>query len=51
MAEEVTRIEIAGHLAGLFANGATSEHDLPDDRRYTELRRVWEDLPLVPVEA
>ncbi|KUL26368.1 hypothetical protein [Streptomyces regalis] len=69
MAEEVTRIEIADHLAGLFANGAMSKHDLliasagarpevrevlaalPDDRRYTELRQVWEDLPLVPVGA
>jgi hypothetical protein len=24
---------------------------LPDGRRYTELRHVWEDLPLVPVAA
>ncbi|MBV7697448.1 DUF2795 domain-containing protein [Streptomyces sp. TRM70350] len=68
MAEEVTRIEIADRLAGLFANGAVSKHDMliaaadarPEvlevlsalpDRRYTELRQVWEDLPRVPVGA
>ena len=69
MAAEVTRIEIADHLAGMFANGAMSKHDLliaaadarpevravlaalPDDSRYTELRQVWQDLPLVPVGA
>ncbi|MDK1342064.1 hypothetical protein QNO09_01770 [Streptomyces sp. 378] len=68
MAEEVTRIEIADHLAGLFANGGVSKHDMliaavdarPEvlqilsalpDRRYTELRQVWEDLPRVPVGA
>lgn len=67
MAAEVTRIEIADRLAGVFANGAMSRHDLliaaagarpevrdilaalPDGRRYTEVRQVWEDLPLVPV--
>ncbi|MGY0065683.1 hypothetical protein ACWZEH_02320 [Streptomyces sp. QTS137] len=68
MTAEVTRIEIAGQLAGLFTNGAVSKHDmliaaagarsevlqvlsaLPD-RRYTELRQVWEDLPRIPVGA
>ncbi|MFG3496548.1 hypothetical protein [Streptomyces sp. NPDC047928] len=66
MADDVTRIEIADHLAGLFANGAMSRSDLliaavgarPEvravleqlpDRRYTELRQVWEDLPAIPV--
>jgi hypothetical protein len=68
MTAEVTRIEIADQLAGLFANGAVSKHDMliaaavarPEvlevlsalpDRRYTELRQVWEDLPRVPVGA
>lgn len=68
MAEEVTRAEIADHLAALFANGALGKHDLliatasarPEvqavlqqlpDRRYTELRQVWEDLPGLPVGA
>ncbi|MFG2681041.1 hypothetical protein [Streptomyces sp. NPDC048392] len=66
MTAEVTRIEIADQLEGLFANGAVSKHDMliaaagarPEvlevlsvlpDRRYTELRQVWEDLPRVPV--
>ncbi|MBT2415048.1 hypothetical protein J7I94_31675 [Streptomyces sp. ISL-12] len=68
MTEDVTRIEIADHLAGVFANGAVTKHDLLiaaavaraevrdvlaelRDRRYTELRQVWEDLPWVPVGA
>ncbi|MGA5148202.1 hypothetical protein ACPCSF_24660 [Streptomyces griseoincarnatus] len=68
MTEDVTRIEIADHLAGVFANGAVTKHDLLiaaadarvevrdvlaelPDRRYTELRQVWEDLPRVPVGA
>jgi hypothetical protein len=68
MTAEVTRVEIADQLAGLFANGAVSKHDMliaaadarPEvlevlsalpDRRYTELRQVWEDLPRVPVGA
>jgi hypothetical protein len=68
MTAEVTRIEIADQLAGLFANGAVSKHDMliaaadarPEilevlsalpDRRYTELRQVWEDLPRLPVGA
>ncbi|MCC9710657.1 hypothetical protein E4N62_38720 [Streptomyces sp. MNU76] len=68
MTAEVTRIEIADELAGLFTNGAVSKHDMliaavgarPEvrevlsalpDRRYTELRQVWEDLPRVPVGA
>ncbi|WP_236238762.1 hypothetical protein [Streptomyces sp. CC228A] len=66
MADDVTRTEIAEHLAAVFANGALSRSDLliaaagarPEvrrvleglpDRRYTELRQVWEDLPTVPV--
>ncbi|MEU9280378.1 hypothetical protein [Streptomyces sp. NPDC048341] len=68
MTAEATRVEIADQLAGLFANGAVSKHDMliaaagarPEvlevlsvlpDRRYTELRQVWEDLPRVPVGA
>ncbi|MEU2184338.1 hypothetical protein [Streptomyces thermolilacinus] len=66
MADDVTRTEIADHLAAVFANGAVSRSDLliaaagarPEvrevleqlpDRRYTELRQVWEDLPAIPV--
>ncbi|GAA4931745.1 hypothetical protein ACFPM3_03465 [Streptomyces coeruleoprunus] len=66
MADDVTRAEIADHLAGLFTNGAMNRSDLliaaasarPEvravleqlpDRRYTELRQVWEDLPALPV--
>lgn len=68
MTAEVTRIEIADQLEGLFANGAVSKHDMliaaagarPEvlevlsalpDRRYTELRQVWEDLPRLSVGA
>lgn len=66
MSDEVTRTEIADHLAALFANGALTKHDLLigaataraevrevlrqlPDRRYTELRQIWEDLPRLPV--
>ncbi|MGA5442357.1 hypothetical protein ACPCKW_22960 [Streptomyces griseoincarnatus] len=63
---DVTRLEIAHHLAGHFANGGVNRSDLliaavdarPEvravleqlpDRRYTDLRQVWEDLPAIPV--
>ncbi|MBT2366134.1 hypothetical protein J7E88_12650 [Streptomyces sp. ISL-10] len=66
MADDVTRIEIADHLSGLFANGGVGRSDLLiaavgarsevravleqlPDRRYTDLRQVWEDLPAIPV--
>jgi hypothetical protein len=66
MAAEVTRIEIADHLAHLFGDGGRTRDDLlkavvgarPEvrevlarlpERRYTALRQVWEDLPMVPV--
>ncbi|WP_149181933.1 DUF2795 domain-containing protein [Streptomyces sp. TRM49041] len=67
MADDVTRTEIADHLATVFANGAMSRSDLLiaaagagartevrqvlerlPDRRYTDLRQVWEDLPPIP---
>ncbi|MEU6754900.1 hypothetical protein [Streptomyces sp. NPDC046685] len=66
MTDDVTRMEIADHLSGLFTNGAMGRSDLliaaagarPEvrdvlsrlpERRYTELRQVWEDLPAIPV--
>ncbi|WP_165985214.1 hypothetical protein [Streptomyces sp. YIM 98790] len=68
-APEVTRMEIADHLAGAFPQDGGLDRDallaaaacarpevltilrtLPEQRRYTTLRQLWEDLPHIPVE-
>ncbi|UQA96348.1 hypothetical protein [Streptomyces halobius] len=45
---------LSTHDLLLGASGARPEvrkvlEQLPPDRRYTELRQVWEDLPAIPV--